>query len=47
MKNASARPPKLDKMTIVVVGDRKSNEAGLSGIAPVELRDLEGAPVAP
>jgi len=38
---------KLDKMTVVVVGDRKSNEAGLSAIAPVELRDLEGAPVAP
>jgi predicted Zn-dependent peptidase len=36
---------KLDKMTVVVVGDRKANEAALAGIAPVELRDLEGAPL--
>ena len=36
---------KLDKMTVVVVGDRKANEASLAGIAPVELRDLEGAPL--
>ncbi len=31
-----------DKLAIVVVGDQKSLRDGLSKIAPVELRDLEG-----
>ena len=31
-----------DKLAIVVVGDQKSLKDGLSKIAPVELRDLEG-----
>ena len=31
-----------DKLSIVVVGDQKSVKDGLSKIAPVELRDLEG-----
>src|SRR4029077_16130456 len=31
-----------DKLSIVVVGGQKSLEDGLSKIAPVELRDLEG-----
>jgi zinc protease len=31
-----------DKLSIVVVGDQKSLKDGLSKIAPVELRDLEG-----
>jgi len=35
-----------DKMAIVVVGDRASQEAPLRKLAPLELRDLDGAPVA-
>ena len=31
-----------DKLSIVVVGDQKLLKDGLSKIAPVELRDLEG-----
>lgn len=33
-------------LAIVVVGDRKSVEAPLAKLAPVELRDLEGDPIA-
>jgi predicted Zn-dependent peptidase len=35
-----------DKLTIVVVGDEKSLHEPLAKLAPVELRDLEGEPVA-
>jgi predicted Zn-dependent peptidase len=35
-----------DRMTIVVVGDEKSNRTSLEKLAPVEIRDLEGEPVA-
>jgi zinc protease len=34
------------RLAIVVVGDRKSIEAPLAKLAPVELRDLEGDPIA-
>ena len=34
-----------DKLSIVVVGDQKLLKDGLSKIAPVELRDLEGNPL--
>lgn len=34
------------RLTIVVVGDQKTLEAPLSKVAPVELRDLEGNPIA-
>ena len=34
------------KLTVVVVGDEASLHAGLDKIAPVELRDLDGNPVA-
>ncbi len=33
-----------DKVAIVVVGDRASEEAALRKLAPLELRDLDGAP---
>jgi len=33
-----------DKVAIVVVGDRASQEAALRKLAPLELRDLDGAP---
>jgi zinc protease len=35
-----------DKLAVVVVGDQKSSRAALAKIAPVELRDLEGNPLA-
>jgi len=35
-----------DKMAIVVVGDRASQETPLRKLAPLEVRDLDGAPVA-
>jgi zinc protease len=35
-----------EKFAIVVVGDRASQETALRKLAPLELRDLEGAPVA-
>jgi zinc protease len=34
-----------EKMAIVVVGDRASQETALRKLAPLELRDLEGAAV--
>jgi predicted Zn-dependent peptidase len=34
-----------EKFAIVVVGDRASQETALRKLAPLELRDLEGAPV--
>jgi zinc protease len=34
------------RLAIVVVGDRKSIEAPLAKLAPIELRDLEGDPIA-
>ena len=34
------------KLAMVVVGDQKSLRDGLDKIAPVELRDLEGNPLA-
>jgi zinc protease len=34
-----------DKLAVVVVGDQKSLRDGLTKIAPVELRDLEGNPL--
>ena len=34
-----------DKMMIVVVGDRASQEGPLAKLAPVEVRDLEGNPI--
>ena len=34
-------------LTIVVVGDRKSIETRLAKLAPVEVRDLDGDPIAP
>ena len=36
----------IDKMAIVVVGDRASQETPLRKLAPLEVRDLDGAPVA-
>jgi len=36
-----------DKVAIVVVGDRASEEASLRKLAPLELRDLDGAPAGP
>jgi len=47
VRKVAGKVLKLDKMTIVVVGDRSSNEAALGALAPVELRDLDGNPVAP
>jgi zinc protease len=35
-----------NRLAIVVVGDRKSIEAPLAKLAPVELRDLDGDPIA-
>jgi zinc protease len=35
-----------EKLAIIVVGDRASQEVGLRKLAPLEVRDLEGAPVA-
>lgn len=35
-----------DKMAVVVVGDRASQETGLRKLGPLEVRDLDGAPVA-
>ncbi|MES1206292.1 MAG: pitrilysin family protein [Pseudomonadota bacterium] len=35
-----------DKMLIVVVGDRATQETALAKLGPVELRDLDGNPVA-
>jgi len=35
-----------NRLSIVVVGDRKSIEAPLAKLAPVELRDLDGDPIA-
>jgi zinc protease len=35
-----------ERLSIVVVGDRKSHEEALKKIAEVELRDVEGAPLA-
>jgi zinc protease len=34
-----------DRLTIVVVGDEKTNREALEKVAPVEIRDLEGDPV--
>jgi zinc protease len=34
-----------EKFAIVVVGDRAAHETALRKLAPLELRDLEGAPV--
>jgi zinc protease len=34
------------RLTIVVVGDRKTNEGPLAKLAPVEVRDLDGDPIA-
>lgn len=36
-----------DKVAIVVVGDRAAEEASLRKLAPLELRDLDGAPAGP
>ena len=35
-----------DKVAIVVVGDRASQEAPLRKLAPLELRDLDGGAIA-
>lgn len=35
-----------DKLAIIVVGDRASQEVALRKLAPLEVRDLDGAPVA-
>ena len=35
-----------DRLTIVVVGDQKSLREPLAKLAPVDLRDLEGEPIA-
>jgi zinc protease len=35
-----------DKLAIVVVGDRASQEAALRKLAPLEIRDLDGVPIA-
>ena len=36
---------RTQQMTVVVVGDRASQEPALTKLAPVELRDLDGNPV--
>lgn len=46
IKKVAAEHLAVDRAAIVVVGDRASQEKALAQIAPVELRDLEGAPVA-
>jgi zinc protease len=45
VKRVAARYLPIDKMSIVVVGDRATQEAELAKLAPVELRDLDGNPV--
>jgi zinc protease len=42
VKRVAAKFLPADKMSIVVVGDRASQEAELAKLAPVELRDLDG-----
>jgi zinc protease len=46
VKRVAAKYLPTDKMSIVVVGDRASQEAELAKLAPVELRDLDGNTVA-
>lgn len=46
IKRVAAEQLAIDRAAIVVVGDRATQEKALAQIAPVELRDLEGAPVA-
>jgi predicted Zn-dependent peptidase len=45
IRRVAAKHLKTDKMAVVVVGDRASQEPPLAKLAPVELRDLDGSPV--
>ncbi len=46
VQKAAQKYLRTDSMAIVVVGDQKSNEPSLRKITEVELRDLEGNPIA-
>lgn len=45
VRRVAARYLQPERSAVVVVGDRASQEAALSKLGPVEVRDLEGGPV--
>lgn len=47
VKDMARKYLRPEKLTIVVVGDQAGNQAALSKIAPVELRDVDGRPTQP